>query len=109
MTATGQDDGFTASYVHDDKQRRGDFDRRLGSYLGGQRERWDITAIVEPLELLGRKARQVDVHLRRGAAGKLSVTLGFELAPTSGGRSGEAAAQRNRPPPPDGPSTMPNG
>lgn len=81
MGAMGPCGCFSASYVHDDEELRRAFDRRLARYLRGHCERWDITAIVEPLQLLGGKARQVDVYLARGATGQLSVTLGFELAP----------------------------
>jgi hypothetical protein len=86
MGPTGRGDGFSASYVHDDEARRREFDRELAGYLRGHRERWDITAIVEPLELLGRKAGLVDLHLRRSAAGKLSVTIESGLAPAGAGQ-----------------------
>jgi hypothetical protein len=35
------------------------------------RERWDITAVLEPLQLLGKKTSQINVHLHRstGKAG----------------------------------------
>ncbi len=81
MGAMQRDDSFSASYVHGDSERRSEFDRRLGSYLSSHRDRWDVTAIVEPLELAGRKVEQVDLRLRRSAAGKLSVTIEFELEP----------------------------
>lgn len=92
MCATAPGNGFSARYFHDDKMRRRDFDRRLAGYLRGRRERWDITAIVEPLQLLGPKAQQVDVYLARGVTGKLSVTISFELAPD---RADEGARGRS--------------
>lgn len=73
--------GFTGRYHHDDKRQRDEFDRGLARYLESHQERWDITALVEPLDLLGSKVGQADVRLRRLPAGTLSVTISFELSP----------------------------
>ena len=64
-----------------DKQRRLDFDRRLAAYVRGHRERWDITAVLEQLQLLAAKTGQIDVHLHRSPPGGLAVTIQFELQP----------------------------
>ncbi len=45
------DEDLSVSIVPDAKQRRRDFDRRLAAYVRGHRERWDITAVLEPLHL----------------------------------------------------------
>jgi len=74
-------DDLSASFVRDDKERRLEFDRRLAGYVRRHRERWDITAVLEPLQFLGGKTGQVDVHLHRRPAGNLVVTIQFELAP----------------------------
>ena len=87
MNATGPGDGLSASYVHDDKEQREEFDRQLAGYIRGHAERWDLTAIVESLDLLGRRVGQVDVHLQRKPTGALSVTMKFELAPGKAGRN----------------------
>jgi hypothetical protein len=74
-------DRLSVSYVHDDQQRREAFDHRLADYIRRHGEQWDLTAIVEPLDLLGRRVRQVEVDLRRRPSGMLSVTMTFELPP----------------------------
>jgi hypothetical protein len=78
--------GFTGRYHHDNSRQRDEFDRDLARYLESHQERWDITALVEPLDLLGSKVGQADVRLRRLPTGTLSVTISFELPPagTSG-------------------------
>jgi hypothetical protein len=38
---------------------------QLAGYICRHRERWDITAVLEPLQLLGAKTGQVNVHLHR--------------------------------------------
>lgn len=76
------DGGFTDRYHHDDRVRRDEFDRHLARYLESHQERWDITALVEPLDLLGSEAGQADVQLQRLSTGALSVTIHFELPPT---------------------------
>ena len=81
MTATGPGEGLSASYVHDDAKRRQEFDHQLAAYIRSHAERWDLTAIVESLDLLGRRIGQIDVHMRRKPTGALSVTMTFELAP----------------------------
>ncbi len=79
MNVTG--DRLSVSYVHDNPQRREAFDHRLADYVRRHGEQWDLTAIVEPLDLLGRRVRQVEVGLRRQPSGTLSVTMTFELPP----------------------------
>jgi hypothetical protein len=79
MNAAG--DRLSASYVRDDQQRRAAFDHRLADYIRRHGEQWDLTAIVESLDLLGRRVRQVEVGLRRQPSGMLSVTMTFELPP----------------------------
>jgi len=78
--------GFTGRYHHNDRGQRDEFDRGLARYLEGHQERWDITALVEPLDLIGSKVGRADVRLRRLPTGALSVTISFELLPagTSG-------------------------
>lgn len=76
------EDAFASRYYHDDRVRRDEFDRRLARYLEGQQERWDITALVEPLDLLGSEVGEADVQLQRLPTGALRVTLRFELPPT---------------------------
>jgi hypothetical protein len=53
----------------------------LAAYIRRHGERWDLAAIVEALDLLGRRARQVDVDLRHQPGGTLSVTFTFGLPP----------------------------
>jgi hypothetical protein len=82
VDCSGSGDTFCARYVGADEALRRDFDHRLAGYLRGHHERWDLTAIVEPLDLLGRKVAEVGVRLRCSAAGQLSVTIDFELTPS---------------------------
>ena len=84
-------DDLPVSFARDDEETAGEFDRPLAGYLRRHREGWDVTAIVESLQLLGGKTRQVDVHVRRRPAGRLAVTIQFEHEP------GEATAGRMRP------------
>ena len=72
-------DQVSLSYAYDDEQQRQMFDHQLAAYVRHHGERWDLTAIVEPLDLLGRQVRQVEVGLRRRPDGTLSVTMTFEL------------------------------
>jgi hypothetical protein len=81
VNVTGPGDRLSISYVHDDKQRREAFDHQLAAYIRRRGERWDLAAIVEALDLLGRRVRQVDVDLRRQPGGTLSVTFTFGLPP----------------------------
>jgi hypothetical protein len=81
MNATGPGDRLSLTYVHDDEQRREAFDRQLANYVRHHGEPWDLTAIVEPLDLLGRRVKRVVVGLRRQPGGALSVTMTFELPP----------------------------
>ena len=81
MGLSGAEGGFTGHYHHDDRRQRDEFDRGLARYIESHQERWDITALVEPLDLLGSKVGQADVHLRRLPTGTLSVTISFELPP----------------------------
>ena len=90
---TGSGDSFSARYTGADEARRREFDRRLAGYFRGHHERWDLTAIVEPLDLLGRKVAEVGVRLHRSATGRLSVTIDFELAPARTG-PGQVAGRR---------------
>jgi hypothetical protein len=80
------DEDLSASFVPDDKERRLHFDRELARYVRSHRERWDITALLEPLQLLRAKTGQVQVTLHRSAQGRLAVMLRFELQPTACGR-----------------------
>jgi hypothetical protein len=79
MGPTWADEDLSASFVRDDEQRRLEFDRRLAGYVRRHRERWDITAVLEPLQLLGSKTGEVYVHLHRSSPGRLAVTIQFEL------------------------------
>jgi hypothetical protein len=81
MNTAAANDGVSLSYVHDDERQRCLFDRQLAAYVRRHSERWDLTAIVEPLELLGRRAGQVGVDIHRQPDGALSVTVQFELPP----------------------------
>jgi len=72
-------DQVSMSYAHDDEQQREMFDHQLAGYVRHHGERWDLTAILEPLDLLGRRVRRVEVGLRRRPDGTLSVTMTFEL------------------------------
>jgi hypothetical protein len=91
MGLSRADEDLSVSFVPDDKQRRLEFDRQLARYVRRHRERWDITAVLEPLQLLGAKTSQVNVHLHRSPTGRLTVTIWFQLEP------GRAAAHGIRP------------
>jgi hypothetical protein len=75
------DEDLSVSYVRRDDQRRLEFGRQLAGYVRRHRERWDITAVLEPLQLLGSKTSEVNVHLHRTAPGQLAVTIQFRLEP----------------------------
>jgi len=81
MGYSSADGDLAVTFVPDDEQRRLEFDRQLAGYVRRHRERWDITAVLEPLQLLGAKTGQVEVHLHRRAPGRLAVTIQFELEP----------------------------
>jgi hypothetical protein len=81
MDAAGPDNGLSVSYVHDDERRREEFDHQLAGFIRRHGERWDLTAIVEPLELLGQRVGEVEVGLHRRPDGALRVTMTFELPP----------------------------
>ncbi len=81
MEATGPSDRLSISYVHDDQQQREEFDHQLAGYIRRHGERWDLTAVVEPLDLLGQRVGRVDVGLDRRPGGTLLVTMAFELPP----------------------------
>ncbi len=81
MDAGGPDNGMSASYVHDDERRREEFDHQLAGFIRRHGERWDLTAIVEPLDLLGRRVGEIEVGLHRLPGGALQVTMAFELPP----------------------------
>ncbi len=83
MGPTGADEDLSASFVRDDEERRLEFDLRLAGYVRRHRERWDITAVLEPLQLLGSKTTEVNVHLHRSPQGRLAVTIQFELESAS--------------------------
>jgi hypothetical protein len=95
MRPSRADEDLSASFVSDDKQRRLEFDREPTGYFRGHRERWDITAVLEPLQLLGAQTGQVQVHLHRSPLGNLVATLQFELQPAACDRQ---AAGHRRPP-----------
>ena len=82
MGLSRADEDLAISFVPDDKQRRLEFDRQLAGYVRRHRERWDITAVLEPLQLLGAKTGQVCVHLHRSPPGRLTVTIQFQLEPS---------------------------
>lgn len=86
MGSSQADEDLSASFVSGDKQQRLEFAHELAGYVRGHCERWDITAVLEPLQLLGAKTGQVQVHLHRGPRGSLAVTLQFELEPVPCGR-----------------------
>lgn len=79
---------FAGRYHHDDRRQRDQFDEALARYLESQQERWNITALVEPLDLLGSEVGQAEVQLRRLPGGTLSVTISFELPPVNEGGTG---------------------
>jgi hypothetical protein len=81
MVSSWADEDLSASFVPDDKQRRLEFDLQLAGYVRRHRERWDITAVLEPLQLLSAKTGQVNVHLHRSPPGTLAVTIQFRLEP----------------------------
>jgi len=72
---------LSLSFVRDDGERRLEFGRQLAGYVRRHRERWDITAVLEPVQLLGSKTGEVNVHLHRCAQGQLAVTIQFQLGP----------------------------
>ena len=86
MGPSRADEDLSASFVSDGKQRRLEFDHELAGDVRGHRERWDIAAVLEPLQLLGAKTGQVQVHLHRSPLGRLAVTIQFELQPVACGR-----------------------
>ena len=47
------DEDLSVSYVRDDGERRLEFGRQLAGYVRRHRERWDINAVLEPVQLLG--------------------------------------------------------
>ena len=72
---------LSLSFARDDDERRLEFGRQLAGYVRRHRERWDITAVLEPVQLLGSKTGEVNVHLHRSAPGQLEVTIQFQLEP----------------------------
>jgi len=74
------DEDLSLIYVRDD-ERRLEFGRQLAGYVRRHGERWDITAVLEPVQLLGSKTSEVNVHLHRSAPGQLAVTIRFRLEP----------------------------
>ncbi len=86
MGLSWADEDLVVSLGPDDKRRRLEFGRQLAGYVRRHRERWDITAVLEPLQLLGAKTGQVNVHLHRSPPGRLAVTIQFELEPAGAHR-----------------------
>jgi len=82
MGLSRADGDLSANFVPYDKQQRLEFDKQLAGYVRRHRERWDITAVLEPLQLLETKTSQVNVDLRCSPSGRLMVTLQFQLEPT---------------------------
>jgi hypothetical protein len=72
---------LSLGFARDDDERRLEFGRQLAGYVRRHRERWDITAVLEPVQLLGSKTGEVNVHLHRSAPGQLEVTIQFQLEP----------------------------
>ena len=105
MGSSRSEEDLSASFVSGDKQQRLEFDHELAGYVRGHCERWDITAVLEPLQLLGAKTGQVQVHLHRSPPGSLAVTIQFELQPVAcsrraGWRASSAAGTAERVPAP---------
>jgi hypothetical protein len=75
------DEDLSVSYARHDDERRLEFGRQLAGYVRRHRERWDITAVLEPVQLLGSRTNEVSVHLHRTAPGQLAVTIQFQLEP----------------------------
>ena len=94
------DEDLSLSYARDD-ERRLEFGRQLAGYVRRHRERWDITAVLEPLQLLGSKTSKVNVHLHRSAPGQLAVTIQFQLEPCRV-TDGQDAASEHTPEVPSG-------
>jgi len=63
-------------------------------YVRSHRERWDITAVLEPFQLLGARTGRVDVHLHRSPPGTLAVTIQFELGPAGAVAGGHVTGVR---------------
>ena len=51
------DEDLSLSFARDDDERRLEFGRPLARDVRGHRERWDITAVLEPVQLLGVQDR----------------------------------------------------
>ena len=81
MGPTWVAEDLSLSFARDDDERRLEFGRQLAGYVRRHRERWDITAVLEPVQLLGSKTGEVNVHLHRSAPGQLEVTIQFQLEP----------------------------
>ena len=95
MRLSWADEDLAVSFVPGDERRRLEFGRHLACYVRRHRERWDITAVLEPLQLLAAKTGQVNVHLHRSPPGRLAVTIQFELEPVgAAGGLGLLSARR---------------
>ena len=81
MGPTWVAEDLSLSFARGDDERRLEFGRQLADYVRHHRQRWDITAVLEPVQLLGSKTGEVNVHLHRSAPGKLEVTIEFQLEP----------------------------
>jgi hypothetical protein len=97
MGSSRADEDLSASFVSDDKQRRLEFDHELAGYVRGHRERWDITAVLEPLQLLGARTGQVQVHLHRSPLGEPGSDASVR-ASAGGLRSAGRLAAPHQPP-----------
>ena len=93
MTPVWTDEDLSLSFVRDDDELRLEFGRQLAGYVRRHRERWDITAVLEPVQLLGSKTGEVNVHLHRNPPGQLAVTIQFSSS-LPGHRRQHAASER---------------
>ena len=93
MRPAWADEDLSLSFVRDDDELRLEFGRRLAGYVRRHRERWDITAVLEPVRLLGSKTSEVNVHLHRNPPGQLAVTIQFSSS-LPGHRRQHAARER---------------
>ena len=59
MGLSWADEDLAVSFVPDDERRRLEFGRQLAGYVRCHRERWDITAVLEPLQRLGAQTARL--------------------------------------------------
>jgi hypothetical protein len=93
MRPVWTDEDLSLSFVRDDDELRLEFGRQLAGYVRRHRERWDITAVLEPVQLLGSKTGEVNVHLHRNPPGQLAVTIQFSSS-LPGHKRQHAASER---------------